>query len=204
MSEADLEQQQIEAMMAADDFEGLGKMVQKLFRLPQSLCKTRGNCCRIATFKGTLSYKDIQALGASGADDAANAREFLTLFEPYETIEEVRQIAPVFVERVQAGCATEEEKEQVGFFRCRFVGEDGRCQIHEDRPTGCRVYPFPHEKTIYHPGCGFEQKGLENWRKINQITTFFDRRVAELNSEVSELEHLKEDVGQSESGENQL
>lgn len=191
----DHDQQEIEALKAADDFAGLGKKVQELMRLPQSLCKTRGNCCRIATFKGTLSYEDIVKLGQSDDEDAANAREFLTLFVPYETQEEVRELAPVFVERVRAG-APKGEEDKVGFFHCRFVAEDGRCMIHEDRPTGCRVYPFPHEKTIYHPGCGFEQKGLENWQKIQDISRFFETRLAELNAQVDTLEQTQQSSGE--------
>lgn len=181
---ADLEQQEIDAMKAADDFQGLGKKVQELMRLPQALCKTRGNCCRIATFKGTLTYEEIRALSQSDDPDAANAREFLTLFEPYPTTEDVQRLAPVFVERVLSEAKKPPDK--VGFFKCRFVAPNGLCMIHEDRPTGCRVYPFPHEKTIYHPGCGFEQKGVENWKKIKDITDFFEKRLKELDSALSD------------------
>jgi Fe-S-cluster containining protein len=183
-AQVDPDQQEIDALKASDDFQGLGNKVQSLFKLPQMLCKTRGNCCRIATFKGLLPYEKIQALGQSEDGDAANAREFLTLFIPYDTTEEVKRLAPVFVERVLA--ESEDPNKEVGFFKCRFVAEDGKCMIHEDRPTGCRVYPFPHEKTIYHPGCGFEQKGVEHWKKIQDITEFFEKRLNELNSAMSD------------------
>lgn len=182
----DPERADIEVMKARDDFAGLGRKIQELFKLPQSLCKTRGNCCKIATFKGTLSYPDLVALAGSDEPDSANAREFLTCFVPYETQEEVRAMAPVFVERV-----LEQSGEDAAFFRCRFLADDGRCQIHEDRPTGCRAYPFPHEKTIYHPGCGFEQKGLENWRKIEDIQQFFENRLRELDNQMSGIEGKK-------------
>lgn len=181
----DTDAQEIESMQARDDFEGLGKKIQQLFRLPQSLCKTRGNCCRVATFKGNLSYVEIQALAASDEANAQNAREFLTLFEPYDSLDDVEKMAPAFIERVYErypGMAKE-----ITFFKCRFVSPEGRCMIHEDRPTGCRVYPFPHEDTIYHPGCGFEQRGVENWHKIQEITQFFEKRFQELNAETSLL-----------------
>lgn len=173
----DIEQQEIEAMKAADDFAGLGRKIQQLLQLPQSLCRTRGNCCRVATFKGSLTYQDIVELAASDDQDAANAQEFLTLFLPYETREEVMAIAPVFVERVSR------KNREAAFFRCRFLGEAGKCLIHEDRPTGCRVYPFPHENTIYHPGCGFERKGQENHQKIEDIRRFFEKKLQELNAQ---------------------
>ncbi len=184
----DFEQQEIDALKAADDFTSLGQKIHQLMRLPQSHCKQRGNCCRVATFKGTLSYSELVALAESDDEDATNAREFLTLFEPYQSVEAVQEVAPLFVERVFEAV---EQPEKVTFFKCRFVAEDGRCQIHEDRPTGCRVYPFPHAKTIYHPGCGFEQKGTENWNKIQDISQFFEKRFQELNSEVETLENNK-------------
>jgi Fe-S-cluster containining protein len=196
MDELDLEQQEIDALKAADNFSGLGKKIQELFKLPQSLCKTRGNCCRVATFKGTLNYQDIVALANSDESDATNAQEFLTLFVPYETVEEVIAIAPQFVDRVQ------EKNPDSSFFHCRFLADDGRCLIHEDRPTGCRVYPFPHENTIYHPGCGFEKKGVENWRKIQDIQNYFEYRFQQLQEEISDIEeHVQQVLGESDDGE---
>lgn len=186
----DMEQLEIEQMKMADDFQGLGKKVQELMRLPQSLCKMRGNCCRVATFKGTMSVEGLKALAQSDDPDAQNAQDFLTCFTPYETLEAVREVAPGFVERVAEQTPNPEE---VGYFHCKFVAEDGRCLVHEDRPTGCRVYPFPHEKTIYHPGCGFEKKGIENWRKIEDITEFFDKRLEEISNQIDVVEEQVEE-----------
>lgn len=178
----DPEYQEIEALMAADDFRALGQKIQKLMRMPQSMCKVRGNCCRIATFTGSLSYKDLQALLESPVEkDAERAKDFLTLFIPYETQDEVRAMAPEFVDRIRDNAET--NPDEIAFFKCRFLGERGECLIHEDRPTGCRVYPFPHEKTIYHPGCGFETLGKANLKKVNIIREFFDRRLAEIKAE---------------------
>lgn len=179
------EQQEIEAMKARDDFPGLGQKVQSLYKMPQSLCKMRGNCCRIVTFKGLRSYPEIQQLAASDDPDATNAKDFLTLFQPHANVYDVQEMAPVFVERVLA--QTDRMLEEVGFFKCRFLGENGACQIHEDRPTGCRVYPFPHQQTIYHPGCGFEQTGLDHANKIQDILAFFNKRLNELTNSADQI-----------------
>ena len=167
----------IDAMMARDDFSGLSTKIEALMKLPQSLCKIRGNCCRVATFKGSLSYEDICALAHSDHKDAQNAKDFVTLFEPYASQDAVRQIAPVFVDRVRA--AADGDPDAISFFKCRFLGEGGGCLVHEDRPTGCRAYPFPHEKTIYHPGCGFERQGRQNWKQVQTIVAFLERRLSE-------------------------
>lgn len=156
---------------------GLAKEVESLLKLPQSLCKQRGICCRIATFKGSLSFDEIKALSQREPDgehdhEIEMARDFVSLFLPYQSQEEIHALAPVFLERVRARAAEKgRDPDQVTFFYCKFVLEDGRCGVHEDRPVGCRTYPFPHENTIYHPGCGFEKQGQVNWSRIKEILT---------------------------------
>lgn len=149
---------------------GLANEVQRLLKMPQSLCKQRGICCKVATFKGSLSYSDIEALAQEASQAGEMARDFLTLFVPYASQEVVSAIAPEFVTRVREAAGKKgQDPDSVSFFECRFVLADGRCGVHEDRPVGCRTYPFPHEKTIYHPGCGFEETGRANWEKISKI-----------------------------------
>jgi hypothetical protein len=41
------------------------KRVQELLKLPQELCNTCGKCCRIATFKGGLTYEQTLELSKS-------------------------------------------------------------------------------------------------------------------------------------------
>ncbi len=150
---------------------GLAREVEGLMKMPQHLCKQRGICCRVATFKGSLSYTDIQALAANPeADGHESARDFASVFVPYPNQEAVRDIAGDFVDRVRGLAASKgRDPDQVSFFQCKYVLDDGRCGVHEDRPLGCRVYPFPHKNTIYHPGCGFEQQGQQNWARIQEI-----------------------------------
>ena len=140
-------------------------------KLPQHLCKQRGICCRVATFKGSLSLAEIQALANDPtAEGHEAARDFASLFEPYASQADVRMIASEFVDRVRSVVESRgQNADEIAFFRCKFVLADGRCGIHEDRPLGCRMYPFPHKNTIYHPGCGFEKQGAENWNKIAGI-----------------------------------
>jgi Fe-S-cluster containining protein len=150
---------------------GLAREVSQLMKMPQHLCKQRGICCRVATFKGSLSFEDIQALAADpNASGHESARDFASVFLPYESQEAVREVASEFVDRVRTVAASKgQNPDQISFFKCKYVLDDGRCGVHEDRPVGCRVYPFPHKNTIYHPGCGFEAQGAENWRRIEGI-----------------------------------
>lgn len=150
---------------------GLAREVEKLLKMPQHLCKQRGICCKVATFKGSLSFDDIKALAADPeAEGHEQARDFASIFQPFNSQGEVREVADEFVDRVRAFAASKgQDPDQITFFHCKYVLEDGRCGVHEDRPVGCRVYPFPHKNTIYHPGCGFEQQGKANWTRIEQI-----------------------------------
>ena len=146
---------------------GLAKQVRQLMKMPQHLCKQRGICCRVATFKGSLSHDQIGAIAADPSHPAhEQARIFHSIFLPYPSQAVVRTIASEFVDRVRE---QSDDPDNISFFHCRYVQSDGRCGVHEDRPVGCRVYPFPHENTAYHPGCGFEQQGAENWNQIKQI-----------------------------------
>lgn len=150
---------------------GFAREVEALMKLPQHLCKQRGTCCRIATFKGSLSFDEIKALAADPtAQGHESARDFASVFIPYESQAQVQEMAGEFVERVRAVAERKgQDPDTITFFKCKFVLEDGRCGVHEDRPLGCRVYPFPHKSTIYHPGCGFEQQGVKNWERIVEI-----------------------------------
>lgn len=150
---------------------GLAREVEQLMKMPQHLCKQRGICCKVATFKGSLSYQDIQALATDPqAQGHESARDFASVFQPYASQAEVREIAAEFVDRVRSVAEGKgQNPDQISFFKCKYVLDDGRCGVHEDRPVGCRVYPFPHKNTIYHPGCGFEQQGKQNWGRIQEI-----------------------------------
>lgn len=139
--------------------------------MPQHLCKQRGICCKVATFKGSLSFEEICALAADPqAEGHEQARDFASIFLPYESQAEVRLIADGFVERVREVAVRKgQDPDSISFFKCKYVLADGRCGVHEDRPVGCRMYPFPHKNTIYHPGCGFEEQGKTNWTRIQRI-----------------------------------
>ena len=150
---------------------GLAAEVEGLMKMPQALCKQRGICCRVATFKGSLSYEDICAAAKDqGHENHEMAADFAAVFLPYPNQAAVREIADEFVDRVRASAVSKgNNPDEVSFFHCKYVMDDGRCGVHEDRPVGCRTYPFPHKNTIFHPGCGFESQGRANWQRIEEI-----------------------------------
>lgn len=149
--------------------------IQELLKLPQKLCNMCGKCCHIATFKGGLSYEQIIELIEDPESDpiqVEGAKDFLAIFEPAYTHEDVKRISPGFYEKVMKQVG----KPNMSFFRCRYIGEHGGCLIHEDRPLLCRMYPVPHERTLFFPGCGFEKQSIENWKEIKKIIREVEER----------------------------
>jgi len=149
---------------------GLAAEVEQLMALPQSLCKQRGICCEVAVFKGLRAHPELLALRSQDDMDGEMARDFASIFIPYATQAEAAKLAPHFVETIrQVATKQGQQADDVGFYHCTYVQPDGRCGVHEDRPIGCRKYPIPHHKTLYHPGCGYEATGKRNWARIEEI-----------------------------------
>lgn len=145
------------------------KRVKELLNLPQELCNMCGHCCNIATFKGGLSYDEIKKLIANPESDPVQvdgAKDFLAIFEPYASAEEAKAFSPGFYQSVLDLLGSDTN---ASFFKCKYIGEDKKCKIHEDRPVLCRMYPIPHSRTLFIPGCGFEKQSKKNWAEIEKI-----------------------------------
>lgn len=155
------------------------KKIQELLKLPQELCKMCGKCCHIATFKGGLSYEEIIELindPETEPSQVEGAKDFLAIFEPYDSHDEIKTKDPAFYARVMEKVGNP----NMSFFHCRYIGEHGGCLIHEDRPLLCRMYPVPNERTMFFPGCGFEERCKENLQKITEIIEDIKSKQAEL------------------------
>lgn len=148
----------------------VAEQVAEWMTLPQNLCKQRGCCCRAVTFKGSLSEAEMLALANENSTDGEHARNFASIFTPYESQATVPEEFQGFVTRVREAAAQKgKNADAVSIYHCKFVLTDGRCGVHEDRPTGCRAYPSAYKDTIFHPGCGFEHQARENWEKIETL-----------------------------------
>lgn len=164
------------------------KMIEELMKMPDGLCRMCGRCCRLSIFKGGLSFNEVKAV-AEGSPDAAQkkgAADFLSVFVPYNSVEDARAVSAKFVEDALAVSGRPEN--QVTFFHCRFVGADNKCSIHDKRPDLCKKYPTIHERTLYFEGCGYEVLGKENWRKISYILDFLNKKQKNIDEKRNELQ----------------
>lgn len=92
------------------------------------------------------------------ADDGEEeAIAFLEIFEPFPDIETAKKIVPEQVAQVLKVVSERDDMkiENVTFYHCRYVTEEGICGIYERRPRCCIEAPF-HGWAVMPPGCGFE------------------------------------------------
>lgn len=91
---------------------------------PQRLCLMCGKCCIAVINK---PYNELLEL----AKCDKNTKEFLSLFEPYEST-----------------------KNGNSLYKCKHL-KNNLCNIYEDRPERCRKYPETPFTNVP-SGCGFE------------------------------------------------
>lgn len=129
-------------------------------------CKMTGRCCRMAT-PSTPAIKLLE----KAAKGSTTARDFFAIFQPYESIEEVRNLCAELVERsIKAieKLPAFDSVDQLVFYHCKYIGDDNKCLIHEDRPQLCRDFPdTPY--LIMPPGCAFESWAKECKEKYQQM-----------------------------------
>jgi Fe-S-cluster containining protein len=109
-----------------------------------SKCIGCGTCCKFAVSQ--FSLKELQEKSDNGDKFA---KQFISVFEPYNSQIEARKIFPEYVELL--------EKYQDGgyyFYRCPKVTKENRCPDYENRPQICK--DFPDNPLAFLPlDCGF-------------------------------------------------
>ena len=128
-----------------------GNNVEKPDSLPD-LCHKCGRCCRSATTYH--SHEKLKKLVEEGQKEAI---EFLEIFEPYESVEAAREVVPDQVDQVLkiAEARGDMNVDEMTFYHCRYVTDEGLCGIYHRRPRCCREAPA-HGWSVMPPGCGFE------------------------------------------------
>lgn len=129
------------------------------------MCHKCGKCCRSATTYN--SYAKLQEMVAAGEQEAI---DFLEIFEPYDSIEDARQVEPEQVEQVMKVIESRDDMDanDVTFYHCRYVSPEGLCTIYERRPRCCREAPA-HGWSVMPPGCGFEGWQFEQREKQKRM-----------------------------------
>lgn len=115
-------------------------------------CHKCGKCCKSATTYN--SYEKLKELVDQGDPEAT---DFLSIFKPYPSVEAARAVVPEQVDQVIEIVNSRDDMniEDLTFYYCEHVTEEGMCGIYDRRPRVCREAPS-HGWSAMPPGCGFE------------------------------------------------
>ena len=97
-----------------------------------------------------------EELKAFSEDKESEARDFLSVFTPYESLEEPMKLSPEYVEVIinkLKETGHYDEKQPV-FLKCKHALPNNKCAIYENRFGWCRRAPR-HAWSIMPTGCGF-------------------------------------------------
>lgn len=136
-------------------------LFEETLGIAKPTCCSQGDCC-----KGASPSAPVKHLWAKAAAGDEFARGFLSIFKPYESHEAARAVVPGLVERTLKAAQNAmsrpdspfETLQDVVFYHCRYLGEDNRCTVYEDRPDFCRTYPDT-PFVVMAPGCAYEGWG---------------------------------------------
>ena len=132
------------------------------------------------------------SLWEKAANGEEFAQNFLSIFIAYPSHEEASKVVPGLVERTLKAADKSSKfksRDDVVFYHCRYLQADNRCGVYEDRPQFCRDYPDT-PFVVMAPGCAFEEWGQACRAKYT-----------EMKADVEQLDALKEQLKQLESGE---
>ena len=148
-----------------------------LAKRPQYLCNMCGKCCRVVTT--SIPYKGLLEMSAKG-DKVA--KDFLSLFVPYESIEAARKVDAEVVDNIINRLIDDGNyrEDEITFYGCKYLQDNNLCSRYENRLDLCRHCPSS-PWSIVPPGCGFE--GWLFWQReeIKQKIRRSKEELLELN-----------------------
>lgn len=109
-------------------------------------CVGCATCCNLACSE--FSPEELKQKAQNGDNFA---KQFLSIFVPYNSKEEARKVYPEYIELL------EKNKEyDVYFYHCPKLTEDKRCSDYENRPQICRDFP-DNPLSILPEVCGYKK-----------------------------------------------
>ncbi len=151
-----------------------------LSKRPQHLCKMCGKCCRVVT--APHPYSKLKEMADSGDE---GAKDFLSIFVPYDSIEKAREVDSEIVDNIIRRLSEDGKynEDDMTFYYCRYLQGNNLCGNYENRPILCRYFPSS-PWAIVPPDCGFE-----GWLFLKREED--KQRIRRMKEELLELELLK-------------
>ncbi len=137
-------------------------------------CNRTGTCCRLASSE--FSYEELKEKALKNDEFA---KQFTSIFVPYENIDEARKVFPEYVDLIESQTL---EGEKINFFFCKHLEGKNCCPIYDTRPQICRDFP-DNPITIIPPGCGYSKWKEEvivaahTFHGMTQIYKFYQDKI---------------------------
>jgi len=121
-------------------------------------CKCCGVCCRLACSE--FSYEELKI---KADNDDNYARQFISIFVPYETLDDIKKIYPQYLTLLK-----DNNEDNFYFYYCPKVTEDNKCPDYENRPQICK--DFPDNPIAFLPlSCGYNGWKLETEKQLLKV-----------------------------------
>lgn len=135
-------------------------------------CVGCATCCNLACSE--FSPDELKEKAANGDKFA---KQFMSIFIPYNTKEEARKIYPEYIKLLE-----DNKEEKVYFYHCPKLTKENRCSDYENRPQICRDFP-DNPLSLLPKSCGYKR-----WKEEIEPVTLM------LHSMVEIIQYYKENI----------
>lgn len=135
-------------------------------------CSGCATCCNLACSE--FSPEELKQKAENGDNFA---KQFTSIFIPYESKEEARRVYPEYIQMLE-----DNKEDDVYFYHCPKLTEDNRCSDYEHRPQICRDFP-DNPLSILPDSCGYKK-----WKEEIEPVTLM------LHSMLEIIQYYKENI----------
>jgi len=138
----------------------------------QFKCVGCATCCNLACSE--FSPEELKRKAENGDNFA---KQFTSIFIPYESKEEARKVYPEYIQMLE-----ENKENAVYFYHCPKLTKDNRCSDYENRPQICRDFP-DNPLSILPKACGYKK-----WKEEIEPVTLM------LHSMIEIIDYYRENI----------
>ena len=138
----------------------------------QFQCSGCATCCNLACSE--FSPEELKQKAENGDNFA---KQFTSIFIPYESKEEARRVYPEYIQMLE-----DNKEDDVYFYHCPKLTKDNRCSDYENRPQICRDFP-DNPLSILPNSCGYKK-----WKEEIEPVTLM------LHSMLEIIQYYKENI----------
>ena len=128
-------------------------------------CSGCASCCKLACSE--FSYEELLEKAKNGDNFAT---QFTSVFVPYNSEEEAREVYPEYLEMLKEKL----DGDSVYFYHCPKLTKEDRCSDYENRPSICSDFPN-NPLSLLPKSCGYK-----NWKEEVEPTALMLHSMLEI------------------------